>query len=141
MALEAVFSKCFSGAGISHGCGNFFLGGFAAAELELQVVFHGKEIGSNSTQEYPRNAGSSKIRCSSNDPPSAWPEQWWMELGKNPGMDQSPFHFLDPRAPSAHRFEVVGLASGSNVTLVADQVRRFKPSMVGIRDRIKRSHC
>ncbi|XP_019435386.1 PREDICTED: 1-deoxy-D-xylulose 5-phosphate reductoisomerase, chloroplastic-like isoform X2 [Lupinus angustifolius] len=33
-----------------------------------------------------------------------------------------------------HRFKVVGLAAGSNVTLLADQVKTFKPQVVALRN-------
>jgi 1-deoxy-D-xylulose-5-phosphate reductoisomerase len=41
---------------------------------------------------------------------------------------------LDIVAENPERFKVVALAAGSNVTLLADQVKRFKPSLVAIRN-------
>jgi 1-deoxy-D-xylulose-5-phosphate reductoisomerase len=41
---------------------------------------------------------------------------------------------LDIVAENPDRFKVVALAAGSNVTLLADQVKRFKPSLVAIRN-------
>eukprot|EP00270_Netrium_digitus_P018301 TRINITY_DN693_c0_g1_i1.p1 TRINITY_DN693_c0_g1~~TRINITY_DN693_c0_g1_i1.p1 ORF type:complete len:526 (+),score=131.31 TRINITY_DN693_c0_g1_i1:98-1675(+) len=41
---------------------------------------------------------------------------------------------LDIVAEHPEKFEVVALAAGSNVALLAEQVRQFKPKMVGIRD-------
>jgi 1-deoxy-D-xylulose-5-phosphate reductoisomerase len=41
---------------------------------------------------------------------------------------------LDIVAENPDKFKVVALAAGSNVTLLADQVKRFKPSLVAIRN-------
>lgn len=41
---------------------------------------------------------------------------------------------LDIVAEHSDKFKVVALAAGSNVTLLADQIRRFKPSLVAIKN-------
>lgn len=41
---------------------------------------------------------------------------------------------LDIVAENPNKFRIVALAAGSNVTLLADQVRAFKPKLVSVRD-------
>ncbi|KAJ7518235.1 hypothetical protein O6H91_21G060500 [Diphasiastrum complanatum] len=41
---------------------------------------------------------------------------------------------LDIAAENPDKFKIVALAAGSNVTLLAEQIRTFKPSLVAVRD-------
>jgi 1-deoxy-D-xylulose-5-phosphate reductoisomerase len=82
---------------------------------------------------------------SSNGPPPAWPgravaEEVVKRNGPKPisligSTGSIGTQTLDIVAENPDRFKVVALAAGSNVTLLADQVKRFKPSLVAIRNR------
>ncbi|CAM6043063.1 unnamed protein product, partial [Sphagnum compactum] len=81
---------------------------------------------------------------SSNGPPPAWPgravaEEVVKRNGPKPisligSTGSIGTQTLDIVAENPDRFKVVALAAGSNVTLLADQVKRFKPSLVAIRN-------
>ncbi|KAL5052923.1 hypothetical protein RYX36_033605 [Vicia faba] len=44
------------------------------------------------------------------------------------------FHTLDIVAENPDKFRVVALAAGSNIALLVDQVKRFKPQLVAVRN-------
>ncbi|EFJ07179.1 hypothetical protein SELMODRAFT_229643 [Selaginella moellendorffii] len=148
MALEAVFSNAGGRIGsTANGDLQRLSSSSSSCFTGRKLAVTGAQCGtSSSTQECSRNAGSSKIRCSSNGPPSAWPGRAMVDGARKKSWDgPKPISLLgstgsigtqtlDIVSENPDRFKVVGLAAGSNVTLLADQVRRFKPSMVGIRD-------
>eukprot|EP00249_Psilotum_nudum_P020817 c27857_g2_i1 orf=345-1784(+) len=76
-------------------------------------------------------------------PPPAWPGQAVVEEKKRARDGPKPLSLigstgsigtqtLDIIAEHPDKFKVVALAAGSNVTLLADQVRRFRPNLVAI---------
>lgn len=89
-------------------------------------------------------AGARGIQCSTNGPPPAWPGRAVYEAKKKSYEGPKPIALigstgsigtqtLDIVAENPEAFKVVALAAGSNVTLLADQIRRFKPSLAAIR--------
>ncbi|KAL6524462.1 hypothetical protein OROHE_016133 [Orobanche hederae] len=90
---------------------------------------------------------SQKIRCSAQPPPPAWPGRAVVEPSRKSWDGPKPISVvgstgsigtqtLDIVAENPDKFKVVALAAGSNVTLLADQVRRFKPQLVSIRNEL-----
>lgn len=86
-----------------------------------------------------------RIRCSAQSPPPAWPGRAVVEPDYKPWDGQKPISIvgstgsigtqtLDIVAEKPDKFRVVALAAGSNVTLLADQVKRFKPELVSVKD-------
>ncbi|GAB4820502.1 hypothetical protein N2152v2_007548 [Parachlorella kessleri] len=69
-------------------------------------------------------------------PPPAWPgrvvvPEKFSLLGSTGSIGTQT---LDIVAEHPERFEIVALAAGSNVDLLAEQIRQFKPKLVAIRD-------
>jgi hypothetical protein len=100
---------------------------------------------------FEMKVSTQSVRCSvhgssssSNGPPPAWPgravaEEVVKRNGPKPisligSTGSIGTQTLDIVAENPDRFKVVALAAGSNVTLLADQVKRFKPSLVAIRN-------
>ncbi|KAG6541982.1 hypothetical protein Mapa_016619 [Marchantia paleacea] len=84
------------------------------------------------------------VQCSANGPPPAWPGRAVDDGVKKNFTGPKPISLigstgsigtqtLDIVAENPDKFKVVALAAGSNITLLADQVRRFKPSLVCVR--------
>ncbi|KAL6493552.1 hypothetical protein OROGR_032331 [Orobanche gracilis] len=91
-------------------------------------------------------AASQKIHCSAQPPPPAWPGRAVVEPSRKSWDCPKPISVvgstgsigtqtLDIVAENPDKFKVVALAAGSNVTLLADQVRRFKPQLVSVRNK------
>lgn len=85
------------------------------------------------------------VKCSAAGPPPAWPGRAVVNEGKKAWDGPKPISLigstgsigtqtLEIVAEHPDKFRVVALAAGSNVTLLADQVRRFKPSLVAIKN-------
>ncbi|XP_062116274.1 1-deoxy-D-xylulose 5-phosphate reductoisomerase, chloroplastic isoform X2 [Humulus lupulus] len=85
------------------------------------------------------------VHCSVQLPPPAWPGRAIPEQGLCNWDVPKPISILgstgsigtqtlDIVAENPDKFRVVGLAAGSNITLLADQVKRFKPQIVAIRN-------
>ncbi|KAG0598982.1 hypothetical protein M758_12G117700 [Ceratodon purpureus] len=78
------------------------------------------------------------------DVPSAWPGRAVLEdvktrSGPKPisligSTGSIGTQTLDIVAENPDRFKIVALAAGSNVTLLAEQIRAFKPSLVSVKD-------
>nr|DAD30936.1 TPA_asm: hypothetical protein HUJ06_009787 [Nelumbo nucifera] len=87
-----------------------------------------------------------KAHCSAQaPPPPAWPGRAVPEPGRKSWDGPKPISIigstgsigtqtLDIVAENPDKFRVVALAAGSNVTLLADQVKRFKPKLVSVRN-------
>nr|ABC86579.1 1-deoxy-D-xylulose 5-phosphate reductoisomerase [Camptotheca acuminata] len=86
-----------------------------------------------------------RIHCSTQPPPPAWPGRAVAEPGRKIWDGPKPIavvgstgsigtQTLDIVAEHPDKFRVVALAAGSNVALLADQVRQFKPKLVAIRN-------
>lgn len=87
-----------------------------------------------------------RIRCSAQPPPPpAWPGTALVDPGTKNWDGPKPISIvgstgsigtqtLDIVAENPDKFRVVALAAGSNVTLLADQVKAFKPQLVSIRN-------
>ncbi|RWR93981.1 1-deoxy-D-xylulose 5-phosphate reductoisomerase [Cinnamomum micranthum f. kanehirae] len=84
-------------------------------------------------------------RCSAQVPPPAWPGRAVVEPGRKVWDGPKPISIvgstgsigtqtLDIVAENPNKFRVVALAAGSNVTLLADQVKTFKPQLVAVRN-------
>nr|CAB3476604.1 unnamed protein product [Digitaria exilis] len=78
-------------------------------------------------------------------PPPAWPGRAVAEPGRRSWDGPKPISIvgstgsigtqtLDIVAENPDKFQVVALAAGSNVTLLADQVKTFKPKLVAVRN-------
>nr|ARA73613.1 1-deoxy-D-xylulose-5-phosphate reductoisomerase [Lepidium apetalum] len=90
------------------------------------------------------------VKCSvkveqQQSPPPAWPGRAVPEPPRQTWDGPKPISIvgstgsigtqtLDIVAENPDRFRVVALAAGSNITLLADQVKRFRPSLVAVRN-------
>ncbi|KAG4932681.1 1-deoxy-D-xylulose 5-phosphate reductoisomerase, chloroplastic [Glycine soja] len=92
-------------------------------------------------------ASGGRVCCSvlAPPPPPAWPGRAVPEQGSKTWDGPKPISIvgctgsigtqtLDIVAENPDKFKVVALAAGSNVTLLADQVKRFKPQLVAVRN-------
>nr|Q9XES0.2 RecName: Full=1-deoxy-D-xylulose 5-phosphate reductoisomerase, chloroplastic; Short=1-deoxyxylulose-5-phosphate reductoisomerase; Short=DXP reductoisomerase; AltName: Full=2-C-methyl-D-erythritol 4-phosphate synthase; Flags: Precursor [Mentha x piperita]AAD24768.2 1-deoxy-D-xylulose-5-phosphate reductoisomerase [Mentha x piperita] len=88
-----------------------------------------------------------RVHCSaqSQSPPPAWPGRAFPEPGRMTWEGPKPISVigstgsigtqtLDIVAENPDKFRIVALAAGSNVTLLADQVKAFKPKLVSVKD-------
>ncbi|KAJ4960136.1 hypothetical protein NE237_020046 [Protea cynaroides] len=86
-----------------------------------------------------------RVCCSARPPPPAWPGRAVLEPGHKVWDGPKPISIvgstgsvgtqtLDVVAENPGKFRIVALAAGSNVTLLADQVKRFKPQLVAVRN-------
>ncbi|KAK8685233.1 hypothetical protein V6N13_041238 [Hibiscus sabdariffa] len=88
-----------------------------------------------------------RVQCSvqAQQPPPAWPGRAIPDPGQKTWDGPKPISIvgstgsigtqtLDIVAENPDKFRVVGLAAGSNVTLLADQVKTFKPQLVAVRN-------
>ncbi|CAA3012486.1 1-deoxy-d-xylulose 5-phosphate reductoisomerase [Olea europaea subsp. europaea] len=87
-----------------------------------------------------------RVHCSAQQqPPPAWPGRAVFEPGRKIWDGPKPISIvgstgsigtqtLDIVAENPDKFKVVALAAGSNVTLLADQVKRFHPQLVAVRN-------
>uniref|UniRef100_A0A0D6R021 1-deoxy-D-xylulose-5-phosphate reductoisomerase n=1 Tax=Araucaria cunninghamii TaxID=56994 RepID=A0A0D6R021_ARACU len=93
-----------------------------------------------------KKACARSICCSSEAPPPAWPGRAVIDEDRKVWDGPKPFSIigstgsigtqtLDIVAEHPDKFRVVALAAGSNVTLLADQVRRFNPKLVSVRNK------
>ncbi|CAO2146566.1 unnamed protein product [Urochloa humidicola] len=97
-------------------------------------------------QRKDKRAISLRTYCSmQQDPPPAWPGRAVAEPGRRSWDGPKPISILGSTgsigtqtlgiiAENPDKFQVVALAAGSNVTLLADQVKRFKPKLVSVRN-------
>ncbi|KAL4285229.1 hypothetical protein GQ457_16G024200 [Hibiscus cannabinus] len=89
----------------------------------------------------------SRVQCSvqAPQPPPAWPGRAFPSPGRKTWDGPKPISIvgstgsigtqtLDIVAENPDKFRVVALAAGSNVTLLADQVKAFKPQLVAVRN-------
>ncbi|MBA0858050.1 hypothetical protein Goshw_020780 [Gossypium schwendimanii] len=88
-----------------------------------------------------------KVQCSAQapQPPPAWPGRAFPDPGRKTWDGPKPISIvgstgsigtqtLDIVAENPDKFRVVALAAGSNVTLLVDQVKTFKPQLVAVRN-------
>ncbi|KAL8042022.1 hypothetical protein ABFX02_09G022900 [Erythranthe guttata] len=86
-----------------------------------------------------------QVRCSAAAPPPAWPGRAVAEPDRKKWDSPKPISIIGSTgsigtqtlgivAENPDKFNVIALAAGSNVTLLADQVKRFKPKLVSIRN-------
>ncbi|KAF3512719.1 hypothetical protein F2Q69_00005103 [Brassica cretica] len=97
-----------------------------------------------------RSFGKGVVKCSvevqqQQQPPPAWPGRAVPEPPRQSWDGPKPISIvgstgsigtqtLDIVAENPDKFRVVALAAGSNVALLADQVKRFKPALVAVRN-------
>ncbi|KAH6798520.1 1-deoxy-D-xylulose 5-phosphate reductoisomerase [Perilla frutescens var. frutescens] len=92
-----------------------------------------------------RCTAAKRVHCSAQPPPPAWPGRAVLEPGRKTWEGPKPISVigstgsigtqtLDIVAENPDKFRIVALAAGSNVTLLADQVKAFKPKLVSVRD-------
>lgn len=91
-------------------------------------------------------AFAKRVQCSAQPPPPpAWPGRAVAEPGRQSWEGPKPISIvgstgsigtqtLDIVAENPDKFRVVALAAGSNVTLLADQVKTFRPKLVAVRN-------
>ncbi|CAM8924038.1 unnamed protein product [Rhodiola kirilowii] len=90
-------------------------------------------------------SNSRRINCLAQTPPPAWPGRAVPELATKKWDGPKPISVvgstgsigtqtLDIVAENPDKFRIVALAAGSNVTLLADQVKRFRPQLVAVRN-------
>lgn len=108
--------------------------------------FNGQKLRSGlSFKSRTKKAYASSVRCSIQAPPPAWPGTALIDEDRKVWDGPKPFSVigstgsigtqtLDIAAEHPDKFKVVALAAGSNVTLLADQVRTFKPKLVSVRN-------
>ncbi|GER56845.1 1-deoxy-D-xylulose 5-phosphate reductoisomerase [Striga asiatica] len=88
---------------------------------------------------------SKRVHCSAHTPPPAWPGRAAVDSDRKSWEGPKPISVvgstgsigtqtLDIVAENPDKFKVVALAAGSNVTLLADQVKMFRPQLVSVRD-------
>ncbi|CAN0890303.1 1-deoxy-D-xylulose 5-phosphate reductoisomerase, chloroplastic [Linum grandiflorum] len=86
-----------------------------------------------------------RIQCSAQPPPSAWPGTAIPEPGRKIWDGPKPISIvgstgsigtqtLDIVSENPDKFKVVALAAGSNIALLADQIRTFKPQLVSVKN-------
>nr|ABC74566.1 1-deoxy-D-xylulose-5-phosphate reductoisomerase [Picrorhiza kurrooa] len=87
-----------------------------------------------------------RVQCSASaQPPPAWPGRAVANSGHKSWEGPKPISIvgstgsigtqtLDIVAENPDKFRVVALAAGSNITLLADQIKTFKPELVSVRD-------
>ncbi|KAL2935996.1 1-deoxy-D-xylulose 5-phosphate reductoisomerase chloroplastic [Bienertia sinuspersici] len=106
---------------------------------------HPKLKGNFSCKRKDIQTCSKKICCSAQAPPPAWPGRAVVDPDHKMWDGQKPISIvgstgsigtqtLDIVAENQDKFRVVALAAGSNVTLLADQIKRFKPELVAVRN-------
>eukprot|EP00252_Welwitschia_mirabilis_P021452 TRINITY_DN5510_c0_g1_i1.p1 TRINITY_DN5510_c0_g1~~TRINITY_DN5510_c0_g1_i1.p1 ORF type:complete len:501 (+),score=103.57 TRINITY_DN5510_c0_g1_i1:84-1505(+) len=94
-----------------------------------------------SKRSYGRN-----VHCSLEGPPPAWPGRADLDVRGREWDGPKPLSIigstgsigtqtLDIIAEHPDKFRAVALAAGGNVALLADQVRRFGPKLVSVRDK------
>ncbi|KAJ0962851.1 hypothetical protein J5N97_027973 [Dioscorea zingiberensis] len=98
------------------------------------------------TKQKKGTNSSRRVCCSMQQgPPPAWPGRAVVDPGYTSRDGPKPISIvgstgsigtqtLDIVAENPDKFKVVALAAGSNVTLLADQVKTFKPQLVAIRN-------
>ncbi|XP_078431064.1 1-deoxy-D-xylulose 5-phosphate reductoisomerase [Wolffia australiana] len=130
--------------------------------MALKLPFHG-EVGGVSFLDSSRGTfrrfkvelaqrrfregrSSGRASCSAQQgPPPAWPGRAVAEPGHHVWDGPKPISIvgstgsigtqtLDIVAENPDKFKIVALAAGSNVTLLADQVKQFKPQLVSVKD-------
>ncbi|MED6106008.1 hypothetical protein PIB30_000794 [Stylosanthes scabra] len=124
---------------------------------EVKSIFFTDSYKSNIlTPKFPGNfalkrkkfgaAAGTRVSCSVQvPPPPAWPGRAVPEQNLKTWDGPKPISIvgstgsigtqtLDIVAENPDKFKVVALAAGSNVTLLADQVKRFKPQLVSVRN-------
>jgi 1-deoxy-D-xylulose-5-phosphate reductoisomerase len=129
-----------------------------SAPAELKSVFFTDPLKSNRlTPKFSgglalkRKENGRKVYCSvqssssGSGPPPAWPGRAIPELANKTWEGPKPISIvgctgsigtqtLDIVAENPDKFRVVALAAGSNITLLVDQVKRFKPQLVAVRN-------
>ncbi|XP_074567950.1 1-deoxy-D-xylulose 5-phosphate reductoisomerase, chloroplastic-like [Curcuma longa] len=96
-----------------------------------------------------RRSGAARFKAAScslqQGPPPAWPGRAVAEPGHKAWDGPKPISVvgstgsigtqtLDIVAENPDKFRVVALAAGANITLLADQIKTFKPQLVSVRD-------
>lgn len=109
-------------------------------------TFQQIKVGFPSKKNARATSYSRRAQCSiQQGPPSAWPGRAIVEEGRKTWDGPKPISIvgstgsigtqtLDIVAENPDKFRVVALAAGSNVTLLADQIKRFNPQLVAVRD-------
>ncbi|KAK7330487.1 hypothetical protein VNO77_24682 [Canavalia gladiata] len=114
----------------------FFKSNCLTAKFPGGIAFRRREHGATSGR---------RVCCSVQVPPPAWPGRAVPEQGHKTWEGPKPISIvgctgsigtqtLDIVAENPDKFKVVALAAGSNITLLADQVKRFKPQLVAVRN-------
>ncbi|KAF7825848.1 1-deoxy-D-xylulose 5-phosphate reductoisomerase, chloroplastic-like [Senna tora] len=123
-----------------------------SSRAEVKPTFFSDTFKSNSFVKFPgvlgvkrKDGGSGRFYCLVQSPPPAWPgraipdfeTQKWNPpkpitiLGSTGSIGTQTLNIV---AEEPDRFDVVALAAGSNVALLAEQVKKFKPQLVGLRN-------
>ncbi|KOM32810.1 hypothetical protein LR48_Vigan01g236600 [Vigna angularis] len=126
-----------------------------SSPAEVKSLFFSDSFKSNClTAKFPggfafkRKDGGRRVNCSlqaSPPPPPAWPGRAYPEQVGKTWEGPKPISIvgstgsigtqtLDIVAENPDKFKVVALAAGSNVTLLADQIKTFKPQLVAVRN-------
>ncbi|KAJ0962853.1 hypothetical protein J5N97_027975 [Dioscorea zingiberensis] len=124
----------------------FSVEGRAVSFLESsRSTFRQLRVGFCTKQKKGTNS-SRRVCCSMQQgPPPAWPGRAVAEPGYTSRDGPKPISILGSTgsigtqtlgivAENPDKFKVVALAAGSNVTLLADQVKTFKPQLVALRN-------
>eukprot|EP00249_Psilotum_nudum_P020815 c27857_g1_i1 orf=599-2053(+) len=113
------------------------------SSMDMRFTTGLKFEGSNRSVTVKKQVVVGQVRCNVSGPPPAWPGRAVVEEKKKTWDGPKPLSLigstgsigtqtLDIIAEHPDKFRVVALAAGSNTTLLADQVRRFRPNLVAI---------
>ncbi|CAN1846010.1 1-deoxy-D-xylulose 5-phosphate reductoisomerase, chloroplastic [Linum perenne] len=113
--------------------------------LDIFKSFHSHALPKLSGGLSLKRKGSAgrRIQCSA-QPPSAWPGTAMPEPGRKIWDGPKPISIIGSTgsigtqtlgivAENSDKFKVVALAAGSNIALLADQIRTFKPQLVSVK--------
>nr|AAT47184.1 1-deoxy-D-xylulose-5-phosphate reductoisomerase [Taxus cuspidata] len=127
-------------------CTSSFLGSTSGLASSGSTKFTGQKLRFGlSIKSRTKKACTRAARCSIQAPPPAWPGTAVVGEDRKVWDGPKPFSIigstgsigtqtLDIVAEHPDKFKVVALAAGSNVTLLAEQVRMFKPKLVSVRN-------
>nr|AVI24633.1 1-deoxy-D-xylulose-5-phosphate reductoisomerase [Lilium hybrid cultivar] len=111
-----------------------------------RATFHPLKVGIHAMRKDKGMSCMKRVSCSMQQgPPPAWPGRAVSEPGRKSWDGPKPISIvgstgsigtqtLDIVAENPDKFRVVALAAGSNVTLLADQVKTFRPQLVAVRN-------
>ncbi|XP_024364667.1 1-deoxy-D-xylulose 5-phosphate reductoisomerase, chloroplastic isoform X2 [Physcomitrium patens] len=143
MALMAVSMAGLSGA-VSFEVGARALDARMSAMDMSSLSGCSLQVKGSKKSSFPAVKATPGVRCMGAEVPPAWPgravaEEVKIRNGPKPisligSTGSIGTQTLDIVAENPDRFKVVALAAGSNITLLAEQIKVFKPSLVAVKE-------